>query len=267
VLKEYLERIRFDGPVCADLKTLGALQRAHTHAIPFENLDVQLGRPVSIALEPSFDKLVRRRRGGWCFEMNRVFGWALQEIGFDVTRLSAGVHRIRIGDFQLGNHLCLRVMLDQPYLVDVGFGGSLTGPMPLRAGDRDDPPYQLNLSETPDGFWRFTETAHGDPATFDFKNEIADEARFEAKCQYLQTSKDSGFVQSLVVQRRAGDSHLTLRGRVLSIAHPTHLEKSLLHSADELVETLRTRFDLDVPEAATLWPRIVAKHEELFGPA
>jgi N-hydroxyarylamine O-acetyltransferase len=266
VLKEYLQRIRYDGPVRADLETLAALQRAHLHAIPFENLDVQLGRPVSIALEPSFEKLVRRRRGGWCFEMNGIFGWALREIGFDVTRMSAGVHRIRIGDFQLGNHLCLRVMLDQPYLVDVGFGGSLTAPMPLRAGDRDDPPYRLALSETADGYWRFTEIAHGDPATFDFRSEAADEARFEAKCQYLQTSKDSGFVQSLVVQRRAGNSQLTLRGRVLSISHPTHLEKSLLQSGEELVETLRHRFDLDVPEAATLWPRIVAKHEELFGP-
>jgi N-hydroxyarylamine O-acetyltransferase len=266
MLKEYLERIGFDGPVRADLETLAAVQRAHASTIPFENLDVQLGRPVSIELEPCFDKLVRRHRGGWCFEMNRVFGWALQEIGFDVTRLSAGVHRGRIGDFQLGNHLCLRVMLDRAYLVDVGFGGSLSGPMPLAAGDRADPPYQLALSETPDGYWRFTETAHGDPATFDFRNEAGDEARFAAKCEYLQTSKDSPFVQSLVVQRRAGDSHFTLRGRVLSITHPTHIDKSFLHSPEELVQTLRTRFDLDVPEAASLWPRIVARHEELFGP-
>jgi arylamine N-acetyltransferase len=71
-------------------------------------------------------------------------------------------------------------------------------------------------------------------------------------------------VQSLVVQRRTVDTHVSLRGRVLAVYRSTGVEKTLLHSGDELVAMLRDRFDLNVPEAATLWPRIVARHDELF---
>ena len=263
-LGAYLDRIGFEGAARPDLETLRRLHLAHQRAVPFENLDVQLRRPVVLDLDPNYEKIVRRRRGGWCYEMNCVMGWALNEIGFDVMRMSAGVMRERAGDVQLGNHLCLLVQLDQPYLVDVGFGGSLAEPLALRASEREDRPYRLGLSETRDGYWRFSETTHGDPFTFDFRVASADERLFAEKCRYLQTDPGSPFVQNLVVQRRAGDMHLSLRGRVLTTTHATHSDKLLLDSADELVATLRDRFDLDVPEAATLWPSICALHEAVF---
>src|SRR5580658_8831381 len=72
---------------------------------------------------------------GWCYELNGVMGWALQEIGFEVMRIGAGVMRVQAGDAQLGNHLCLLAYLDQPYLFDVGFGGSLAEPLPLRESE------------------------------------------------------------------------------------------------------------------------------------
>jgi hypothetical protein len=88
--------------------------------------------------------------------------WALKEIGFEVMRISAGVMRVRAGDAQLGNHLCLLVCLDQPYLVDVGCGGSLAEPLPPSESERVDRPYHLGLSELDDGDWRFAKIAHGD---------------------------------------------------------------------------------------------------------
>jgi N-hydroxyarylamine O-acetyltransferase len=112
---------------------LRGIHRAHQLAVPFDNLDVQLRLPVAMDLEACFDKIVRRRRGGWCYELNGVMGWALTQIGYRVTRLSAGVMREHQGDAQLGNHLCLLVELDAPYLVDVGFGGSLLEPLPMVA--------------------------------------------------------------------------------------------------------------------------------------
>jgi len=265
-LSAYLDRIRFEGGVRPDLATLRAIHRAHQYAITFENLDVQLRRPVVMDLEPNYDKIVRRRRGGWCYELNGVMGWALDQIGFDVTRMSAGVMRARAGDAQLGNHLCLLVRLDQPYLVDVGFGGSMTEPLPLRASEREDRPYRLGLSELDDGHWRFAEIAHGDgdDFSFDFRAAPADEALLARKCRFLQTDPASPFIQNLVVQRRTADAHLSLRGRVLAAIHTTRVDKKLLNSADELVATLRHSFDLDTPEAATLWPSICARHEALF---
>ena len=156
------------------------------------------------------------------------------------------------------------VRLDQPYLVDVGFGGSLSEPTPLRVSAFEDLPYRHSISETSDGYWRFSERAHGDPFSFDFRAVPADEALFAAKCRYLQTDAASPFMQNLVVQRRAGDAHFSLRGRVLVTLHSGHDEKKLLNSADELVGTLRTHFDLDVPEAATLWPAVCKRHDEFM---
>ena len=265
-LSAYLHRIRFRGSVRPDLATLSAIHRAHQYATPFENLDVQLRRPVAIDREANYDKIVCRRRGGWCYEMNGVMGWALEQIGFEVMRVGAGVMRMRAGDAQLGNHLCLLVRLEQPYLVDVGFGGSLAEPLPLRASEREDRPYRLGLSELGDGYWRFAEIAHGDgdPFSFDFLAAPADEALLARKCRFLQTDPASPFIQNLVVQRRTADTHVSLRGRVLATTHSARVDKQLLNSAHELVATLRDIFDLDTPEAATLWPSICARHEALF---
>jgi N-hydroxyarylamine O-acetyltransferase len=266
-LAAYLHRIRFDGTARPDLATLKAIHRAHHFAIPFENLDVQLRRPVVLEPEASYDKIVCRRRGGWCYEMNGVMAWALGEIGFEVMRMSGGVMRVQAGDAQLGNHLCLLVCLDQPYLVDVGFGGSMAEPFPLQASEREDPPYRLGLSELGDGYWRFAETAYSEDAafSFDFRVAPADEALLAQKCQFLQADPASPFIQNLVVQRRTADAHLSLRGRVLTTMHATRVHKRLINSAKELVAMLRDSFDLDVAEAATLWPSICARHEALFG--
>jgi N-hydroxyarylamine O-acetyltransferase len=263
-LSAYLHRIRFDGSVRPDLATLRAIHRAHQYAIPFEAVDVLLRRPVGLDLKANYEKIVRGRRGGWCFELNGLMEWALKEIGFEVMRVSAGVMRVQAGDAQLGNHLCLLVHLDGPYLVDVGFGGSMAEPIPLIASEREDRPYRLRLSEPGDGYWRFSEIAHGDAFSFDFRAAPADEVLFARKCQFLQTDPASPFVQNLVVQRRTADTHLSLRGRVLTSTHATGVDKRLLNSSDELVATLRESFDLDIPDAATLWPSICARHEALF---
>jgi len=263
----YLDRIRVSRPVRPDLATLDALHRAHLKAIPFENLDVQLGRPVSQDRDAVFDKLVRRHRGGWCYEMNGLFGWTLKEIGFDVTRLSAGVMRGQTGDANMGSHLCLLVRLPDPYLVDVGFGGAMRAPLPLVAGQSRDPPYLVSLSQTDDGYWRFAEKLGADaPFTFDFRAEAADEAQLAARCTFLQRDAASPFVQNLVVQRRGGGGvHITLRGRVLTHLSTSRAQPTLLQSADELVRTLRDTFGIEAPEAANLWPRVCARHAQLFG--
>ena len=264
-LSAYLHRIGFDGRVRPDLATLRAIHRAHQYAIPFENLDVQLHRPVVLDVEANYHKIVQQRRGGWCYEMNGVMGWALKQIGFEVMRVSGAVMRVRAGDAHLGNHLCLLVCLAESYLVDVGFGGSLAEPLPLKASEREDSPYRLGLSAQDDGYWRFLEMAHeAEPFGFDFRAAPADETLLARKCQFLQTDPASPFVQNLVVKRRTADTLISLRGRVLQAIHATRVDKRLLNSADELVATLRHSFDLDVPEAATLWPAICARHDALF---
>ena len=264
-LEEYLSRIGYAGEPHADLDTLTALHRLHLDAIPFENLDVQLGRPVLISPEAVFDKLVAHRRGGWCYEMNTLMGWALGQIGFDVTRLAGGVARQQMGDQQLGNHLCLLVKLDRDYLVDVGFGGALRAPLPLARGMRRDAPFEVGLEPIEDGLWRFLEVEpNGAPFSFDFQPTPADEALIAQKCVSQQSAPTSPFVLNLVAKRRQGERCLTLRGRIFSELGPEGPAKRLLSSAEDLVATLKEQFGLDVPETAALWPRIRARHAELF---
>jgi len=133
-LDAYLERIDYRGPREPTLEVLSALHSLHPAAIPFENLDPLLGRPVSLDLATLEAKLVRAGRGGYCFEQNALFRAALEALGFAVTPLIARVVWMSPADQPLGprNHMLLGIDLGgQAYLADVGFGGHLVS-SPLR---------------------------------------------------------------------------------------------------------------------------------------
>jgi N-hydroxyarylamine O-acetyltransferase len=262
----YLDRIGVRDPVPLTLDGLATVHRAHLLAIPYENLDVQLGRPVTVEIAPIYEKIVERRRGGWCYEMNGLLGWALAELGFRVTRMASGVMREAFGDFALGNHLVLQVELPEGlYLADVGFGDGPLGPMKLEPGDFSDGRFDFALSHPEDGWWRFHNHPFGGAKSFDFRTAPADETLLAEKCEFLQTADVSPFVQNLVCQRHTHEGLIILRGRSLRKINPAGAEDRLLNSADELISVLKDEFDLDVPEAATLWPKIVARHDALFG--
>ena len=265
-LDRYLDRIAYTGDRTPNAATLGAIMRAHAAAIPFENLDVQLGRPITGEFDAIFEKLVERRRGGWCYEQNGLFAWALEELGFDVTRVAGGVMRVAMGDKVLGNHLALVVRLDRLWLVDVGFGGSLAEPIPLAAAAHRQGPYDITLAEIEDGYWRFEERAHAKPFSFDFRAVAADPDLLAAQQARLQVDPESPFVLNMVVQRRIGDTHLSLRGRIFEITDGEGVKSFLVEDPETLVETIRDRFGLDMPEIAERWEAICARHDALFGP-
>jgi N-hydroxyarylamine O-acetyltransferase len=264
-IQAYFARIGHDGPLTPDRATLSTLMQAHLAAFPFENLDVQLKRPVSIAPDAIFAKLVTHRRGGWCFEQNGLFGRVLEALGFEVRRICAGVMRHVHGAQAMGNHLALVVMLEgRPWLVDVGFGGMQAAPLPLLPTEAHHAPYDVALREA-EGWWRFEERyGAGDPFSYDFRDAPADEALLARRCDELQTRPESPFVQNLVFLQRRGDRHTTLRGRVLTERGPEGETQELLPDARTLVERLDQRFGLQVPEAAELWDGIRARHAALF---
>ncbi len=266
-LETYFERIGYTGPSAPTQDVLAELLRAHALRVPFENLDVQLGRSTTTDPEAAYDKIVTRNRGGWCYEQNGLFGWALSAIGFEVTRVSAAVMRADRGRVADDSHLALLVGTvdsDVLRLVDVGFGGSLIEPIQLREGEYDQDPFRIGLRQLTASRWQFWENAGDGVFSFDFLAEAADEAALERKCRYLQTSADSSFVQNLVAQMRLPDSHVTLRGKVFSRLSPTGETKRLIESPDELVTALHDVFGLDVPAIAALWPRIEQRHAAVF---
>lgn len=267
-LQHYLDRVDYDGSVEPSFTTLAALQEAHICAVPFENIDVQLGRPLSIRIEDAYEKIVINSRGGWCYEQNGLFGWALSEIGFDVRRIAASVMREQNEKASAANHLCLLVTPPESkirYLADVGFGGSMIRPIALSEDQHDQPPFSVGLERLDDHYWRFWESLGDGRATFDFIDEPACESSLAEKSAFLQTDPSSSFVLNLVAQLRARDRQYTLRGRVFSVAKPGSTESITLDSPEALVSVLSREFQLDVHDVAGLWPRIAARHEELFG--
>lgn len=264
-VEKYLERIGFAGEARADLDTLRRVHRGHIESIPYENLDVQFGRPVRRDPADAFDKIVNRRRGGWCFEMNGLLSWALEEIGFRVRRLAGAVDRASRGDGVIGNHLVLLVDLDETWIADAGFGDGLIEPARLVNGPFSNGPFRCALENLGGGWRRYVNDERGGAPNFDFNETVSDEALLEGMCRWLQSDAESPFVQNAVVQRWVDDEHWSLRGRVLVRTTETDKETRLVDSAEEYVDLLRDRFALDLPEAADLWPKIAARHVEVFG--
>ena len=247
-LEAYFARLGWTGPAAPDLATLAALQLAHLGAIPFENLDVQAGLPIRLDLASLQDKLVRRRRGGYCFEQNSLFAAVLQRLGFQVTLREA---RVRRGANRVlpRTHLSLEVHLaDGSYLADVGFGadGPL-GPVPFRsAGVAHFGETSRLLAQGPlrvlqthrDGGWLDLYALEpGSPQPVDL--EMAN--------HYTSTHPESRFIQTLTVQLSRPEARWILRGLELAVRTGAEVRTETIARPD-LLPLLRRQFGLDLPD-------------------
>jgi N-hydroxyarylamine O-acetyltransferase len=266
-LPEYLSRIGYHGRVAPDRDCLAAIHRHHLFAIPYENVDVQLERPLDLDIERIFDKIVHRRRGGWCYEMNGLLGWALGEVGFDVMRMAGGVGRRERGDDMLGNHLVLGVELDRTWIADVGLGNGLVEPIPLAAGTVTQFDREYGLEDLGDGFWRFLNSGGAIPPDFDFRFAAADETLLARTCATLQSDDESVFRQNLICQRLRPEGVHFLLGRMLIVYGKGGPSTRTLESTDEFRDVLSSVFGLDDVEHSELWSQVLARHEALFAGA
>ena len=130
----YLTRIGFSGSVEVSLRCLAELQACHQLAVPFENLDVFRERKKVLEVEVLFERIVDEERGGWCCELNGLFAWLLEELGFSVRRVSASYFNPEKKEFNgMFDHMALVVTLgEQEYLTDVGWGNINAHYMPIR---------------------------------------------------------------------------------------------------------------------------------------
>lgn len=261
----YLKRIGFNGFPRQDLATLRLLQRGHLEHIAFENFDVQFGCRVSLDPRDAYAKLVTRGRGGWCYEMNGLFLWALEQIGFRVTAMTGAMMRAERGPSAIGTHLVLGVELDQPYLVDVGLADGPIEPVPLMEGSYAHERGKVRLERLSDGWWRVHKEGPFFTLSFDFQHQRVDWDVLNEMCEWQQTSTDSRFVQNAICVKHLPGGVIALIGRVLKKIDQSGVQERLVGSADEYVDTLQAEFGLSLPQAADLWPKIVSRHEALFG--
>lgn len=258
-LDAYLERVGYHGSLEPTRDTLSALHRAHLLSIPYENLDIHLRRDLSLDAARIFDKLVTRRRGGWCFEMNGLFAWALRELGFRVTLLGATVARAAGRPPPEPDHLVLLAEVEGAQLVDVGFGDGLLEPLPLSVGRYRQGYLSYGLTckgET----WQFHDHPYGAAREFSFTLEPRRLSDFSGMCCALQTSPESGFVRVAVCQRFSETGFSMLRGAVLREVTAAGVRERVLRSAADFDAVLRERFGLELDDAPALWPRIWESH-------
>lgn len=240
----YLERINYHGPCDVSPEALRGLHLAHLYAVPFENLDIHLGRPIRLDEEALFDKVVRRRRGGFCYELNGLFGALLRELGYRVTLLSAEVARQTGGYSPPFDHLTLRVDMDEPWLVDVGFGEGFRLPVRLDDGD-DQVQGRSAFLVIRDGEYRvlMRRDAGGDwtpQYRFDLRPHMMGE--YAERCLFHQTSPESHFTQERICTLAMPEGRVTLSGMRLIETTAETRQETILGSQEERAAVLRERF-------------------------
>ncbi|MCU7731140.1 arylamine N-acetyltransferase [Actinoplanes sp. KI2] len=273
----YLRRLRLPEPVGAapSAESLFALHRAHAELVPYETLEIWLGRPTTVEPSDSVRRILRGR-GGYCFHLNGAFSALLTALGYRVTRHVGGVQ----GNAErpagaTGNHLVLTVeglpsvaAPEGRWLVDLGMGDGLHEPLPLTPGAFRQGPFAYALSESiaEPGGWRFDHDPRGSFLGMDFRGGPAEMTAFTEMHEFLSTSPESGFVRALAILRRDATGCDILRGLNLSRLGESETRTLLDRPADWFTAVTDVfgipLDDVTAAERDALWRRLTEAHEQ-----
>ena len=249
-LGAYLRRIGLEARPAANLAGLQALHFAHATTIPFENLDIQMGLPIRLDLASLQAKLVRRHRGGYCFEHNTLFLAGLKAVGFDAIPCEA---RVRLGVMEVlpRTHMLLLVRLEgATWLSDVGFGGEgLLHPVPMDGEAHGQFLNTYRVSE--EGGLRVLQSHHHGAweDLYAFVPAPQFPIDFEMANHYTSTHPESRFLKTLTAQLPGPEVRRILRNRAYAELRGDQAEGRGVAPA-ELVPLLREAFGIEVPEGA-----------------
>jgi N-hydroxyarylamine O-acetyltransferase len=263
-LASYFARIGYSGPSEATLSMLQELHALHPAAIVFENLDVLLKRPIRLDVEALEQKLVDRKRGGYCFEQNTLFQAILETIGFSVSSLGARVQWRYPEDAPRPPraHMVLRIRLpDADYIADVGFGLlTLTAPLRLEVGIEQSTPHgAYRLMPVGTDIRMEAKTKEGWAAVYQISLQEQTPADWEVYNWYTSTHPNSRFTRELIMARPAENRRLGLLNNVLSAYYlDGTTERQIIETPEALEAILQGEFSIDVPEdykglIAALW--------------
>jgi N-hydroxyarylamine O-acetyltransferase len=243
----YLERIRYRGPLDPNAGTLRRLHRAHLLSVPFENLSIHRGEPIRLDDEALFDKVVTRRRGGFCYELNGLFAALLRALGFEVAMLSAEVQGAAGTYGPEHDHMALLVPLEDRWLADVGFGDSFREPLRVdERGEQREGDLAYRVEATGDGRRILARREGGGPwePQYRFGLEPHVYADYADRCRFHQTSPDSHFVRNRLCSLATPDGRITLSGRKLITTRGSERWERELAGGRELSEALQRHFGI-----------------------
>lgn len=269
----FLRRLGLPRAEPPSAEALTRLHRAFVERVPYETVEIQLGRVAPIDPRASVARVLAGR-GGYCFQLNGAFAELLRALGYHVTRHPGGVRTTPDAPVGINrNHLALTVrdLPDSPHawLVDAGLGDGLHSPLPLVEGTYRQGPFTFGLAPSPvaPGGWRFTHDERGSFTGMDFAPDAVDLDHFTDRHVHLSTSPESGFVRTFGVLRADGRGWDVLRALTLARVERTTTKTVLDSPADwsaalaDVYGLVLTAGELDV-----LWPKVVAQHEAHLRP-
>ena len=219
-------------------------------SVPFENLDIGLARSIRLDEEALWEKIVLRKRGGFCYELNGLFAWLLRHLGYDVTYLNARVYN-RLGELGIDfDHLALLVQLPHKsgrWLVDVGFGDSFTEPLDFEErGEQAQGLRAYRLEQVPHGFVAWQRNYDGTwqkQYFFDLEPHQFPE-EYEPACRYHQTSPKSSFTRASIISRATLEGRVSLEAeRLIQTQNGQRTEQSIADQV-EYAALLKEHFDV-----------------------
>ncbi len=242
--KDYLTRIGYTGTLEPNAETLKQLHRAHLLSVPFENLDVFLGKPIVLDVEAFYDKVVRQGRGGFCFELNSLFAWLLTQLGFTVTMLSARIFY----DGSPGpefDHMVLRIEAEKPLIADVGFGDCFLEPL----GFDEEAAWQQGffyLLEQWDSQWVMKRQEAGSKWAPQYVFSLTPRRLpdFAGMNEFHQRSADSIFTRKVVCSKATMEGRITLSRNRLIITKKERREERMVRGEADWIDLLKQYFGI-----------------------
>jgi len=248
----YLQRIGLRRTPAPDANGLKALHRAHLLNVPFENLHIRARIPIELNPERLYDKVVRQRRGGFCYELNGLFAALLEDLGFRLDRIQGQVYEARRQRFGPPfDHMALLVHVEgRSYLADVGFGDLFLEPLPLEL-EQDLPDSNRTYRLSPDGtghiLLRRTNGRSGSPM-YRFSTEPHALEDFAGMCRHHQTSPHSHFTQRTVCTLALPEGRVTLTDQRTILTHQGRRDERSIEG-DGFRTALWDHFGMTPPEA------------------
>lgn len=249
-VRAYLDRIGCDVPADGSVECLARLQECHLHKVPYENFDILNRVPISLHTDAIYDKIVTRRRGGYCFELNALFGWLLRELGYSVTDLFARFWRDEPNPPPKRRHHVLLVTVgEESYLCDVGVGGIVPRrPIRMEEGLEQQQGDECYRMEKDDYFgWVLCERKRGEwNRIYSFTEEPQLPGDFVMASYWCENSPDSIFIQNPMVAIRTAEGRNTIAGDEFRIFTADGVRTLVPQTKEAYNEALRTYFGIDL---------------------
>lgn len=247
-LQAYLSRINFHDTLSPNKDVLYKLQKHHLLNIPFENLDIHYGTKISLSINDIYRKVVIRKRGGFCYELNGLFHQLLMEIGFNAKLISAQVHT-KNGEYSPEyDHMAIIVNLEnQDFLVDVGFGKFSLEPLKLELNRKIIDSYgEFQFDKYSVDYYCINELKNNDLIPqYIFQNEERELYEFQERCEFHQTNEGSHFTKKKLISIAKPNGRLTLNNSLLKITR-FGIEEEIEFNESEFEEKLEQYFDIEL---------------------